>query len=334
MAWLSGGMEYIDLPVGETPVEVKRVKLLQLVNEDYDQEVHGWPPQTKAAELPDLAIGFRIAFGIYGTLESAWKTKSNAGERDRVTWASPWPILSLPYNSATGKFLKAWESWIAPALGGMADGFLREHVKNLGYTPAPAFYKHVLEGVRCIAVIVQRDKFFNVDGLSPNSSEGDYNLALVRKRLGESEVPDNELFSQLAGLAVALKEITEKNDVAITEDCKAVSAGRATRIEHLNDNEADMLIVEYTELWNKADAAIKKRVKATQPQRDNLAELYNQLISQKKRDMDAIIGDIRAVMPDADERKGDGKYLDALTQAEAESLTRIWGNFLSEEVPF
>ena len=338
MPWISGGTEYIDLPTGETPVEVKMVQLLQLADESWTSD-DKWPPPTRKADEntePDTIIGFRLLFGVYGNLEEAWKKKAKADDNARVSWASPWPILSLPFNAATEKFLKPWENNIAPALGGMADGFLREHVKNLGTTPTPVFYKAVLEGMRCIATIVTstgRDGrvYFNVNTLKPDSEQADHNLALVRQRVeGKKPTLDNEVLTELTGLVVALRDLGEKNDTVIGEDCEAVSKGRVSRIENLQEDEARELIVEYTELWNAAETAMNK---ITKDQKTYLEGLFGRLTTAGIKDTDGIVADVKKIMgPDADKRKGTRKYLDVMTQAEASELITLWEDLVAEPV--
>ena len=156
MGGRSGGGEWIAPPLGKQPVEVKKVQLYELnmselkdFEDGYNQDVDGWPPPHQKCTEPSRAIGYRLYFGVYGSLEK--QTLVGHDEGDRISWVSTFVVFGRPCNVSKNKFYVAWERYVAPVLGGMADGYLRQHVRNTG-DPDPGFFE-ILVGARCYAEI-------------------------------------------------------------------------------------------------------------------------------------------------------------------------------------
>ena len=369
----SGGGEWVAPPLGDQPVEVKRAQLYQLVREKladpnagYDRDRDGFPPPLEKCTRPDLAVGWKLSFGIYGPLETQWKSRHEGNVS--VSWASTYTVIGRPCSIEQAKFYKTWERYIAPVLGGAADGVLREFVKEQGIDPGPDFFARILGSMRCRvaidAVAAQTTTFYNVvyEGPEPkitsDPSQGNHNLGLLRQKLRLEQLASTRgpqpgsvdaqgvSVGQIMDIFNNLKDAGIKNESALKADCWQVSKTRAEFVDELSPSEAQLLFVAYqtllAEFEQKSQAGqlagsgdAVEAPKATAAQKTKLEELFKVCSQDVNLGLDEALAAIRSVLgPNAEERKAaaGGFYMNALTRGEAEQLIRDFESAI--EIPF
>ena len=354
MGGRSGGGEWVAPPSGRQPVEVKKVQLYELdlskvadFEDGYNQEVDGWPPPMMKCDDPNRAHAYQLFFGVYGDVEQ--QVLADHPENASVSWASTFKVISRPCNVSLNKFYVTWERYMAPIFGGMGDGRLRQHVRQLGYDPDPAFFAQLFVGARCFAEIVAREgesqTFYNIeyDGgaphLYPDDSQADYNLQLIQGRLqapaqASTEGITEKTHQTLMGVSTALQAAGQKNPEAIKADCYQISGGRVTDVDKLSEAEGKMLAETYLGLWNMFEKE-QAEPAATQEQRDKIDKLFRELVEQEKVTLEMVVAKAKDILgEDAEARKdvANGSYMMALTSGEAEKMLKWLQQQIS--VPF
>jgi hypothetical protein len=365
MPYLSGsGTEWVDPPLGEQPVEVKKAQLYQLnlsmltdPVSGYNQNVDGFPPPLEKCTTLSKAVGWRLSFGIYGDAEETWKARHDGDVQ--VSWAGTYTVTGIPYAAEQDKFYVTWERYVAPVLGGMADGALREFVKAMGKNPAPDFFSRIFKGMRCVVDIVQSPgdniMFHNVaytgpaPAISSDPTQADHNLALLKDRLriekaalGKQQKTQvtTAVIDQIMGVFTALKDAGLKNDAALKADCWQVSQGQVEFVDELDSAGAELLLIGYTSLWeefeNSGETAEAGSGPASIATKKQLEALFKEVTTGKSLTTDAALAHVVAVLGDnAEERKeaAGGFYMNALTEKEALEVIQRYLRSL-EEVPF
>lgn len=380
MPYLGGsGGEWVAPPLGDQPVEVKKAQLYQLnltmladPVQGYNQEIDGFPPPLVKCTTMSKACAWRLSFGIYGDAEATWKARHDGDVQ--VSWAGTFKVTGMPYSAERDKFYITWERYVAPVLGGMADGAFREFVKSMAVDPAPDLFARMFKGMRCMVHLSASPgtdvTFYNVtyDGPAPRISsdpaQADHNLTLLKDRLRLEQAavdPRRAEVSQVAatvsqntnvqilGVFTALKSAGLKNDAALKADVWQTSNTRAEFIDELTESEAQLLLIAYTALWEEfeksgqtaaeqvASSTIGTPKAASVGTKQELERLFQEVTVGKHLSIDDALEHVRQALGDnAEQRKeaAGGFYMNALTEEEARQIIQDYHDVLNDDIPF